>query len=349
MGSAEISEMAATASQRDAVPPLRANEWDQFLCASSSATGFKQSSWWAEFLASRGWGHFGQVYSDDSGLVGGARVLIKMFAPGQFCYYVPHGPVLPDDQADAKEVFELFLEDVGQRRRQEQHVVSHLRLEPRWELLPDFVHGYEEAMGWTEPRDTLYVDLAESADAILAQMKPKGRYNIRLAQRKGVTVVADHSDRGVGDFFDLYDSTLRRHGTRGHSREYIQALAATLFERERGSILFAEYDGLRLAAALVVYFGDTATYKYGGSQLTHPSVMAPYLLHYEAILGAKARGLRYYDFYGISAPDDTNNPWANFSSFKRKFGGREVHFVRTMDYVYDREAYAAYRARARAD
>jgi lipid II:glycine glycyltransferase (peptidoglycan interpeptide bridge formation enzyme) len=100
---------------------------------------------------------------------------------------------------------------------------------------------------------------------------------------------------------------------------------------------------MRLATALIIYFGDTATYKYGGSLQAHRNVMAPYLLHFEAMLTAKSRGHRWYDFYGIAKDDNPDDLWAGFSAFKRKFGGRERNYVPALDFVYDQLAYEDYR------
>ena len=85
------------------------------------------------------------------------------------------------------------------------------------------------------------------------------------------------------------------------------------------------------------------TYKYGGTLLTHRNVMAPYLLHFEAMLRAKAQGCCWYDWYGISSKDDDR--WAKFSAFKQKFGGQVWDFVPALDYVCDDNAYEAFRKR----
>ena len=112
----------------------------------------------------------------------------------------------------------------------------------------------------------------------------------------------------------------------------------------RGAIFFAEYQGMRLATALVVYFGRRATYFYGGSLARYRRVMAPCLLHFEIMRRAKARGLEWYDLWGVAPEDEPEHPWANISAFKRKFGGVEVHLVPTLDLVYDQAAYDEYAA-----
>ncbi len=240
-----------------------------------------QSAWWADFMVHRGWGHFGTVLKDGEEILGGARVLTYLFASDQCFYYIPEGPVLPEDEADAEQIFEAVMAFIDNKRRQEPQAVSHVRLEPRWSTWPSFVRGGRERKGWMEPRRTLHIDLSLSEAAILAQMKPKGRYNIGLARRHGVSVVADRSAQGVENFLELYDETCHRQRVCGHRDTYFYDLMDTLPD-DCGSIWFAEYQGIRLATALVVYFGDRATYFYGGSRDAHRRVMAPYLLHFEA-------------------------------------------------------------------
>jgi lipid II:glycine glycyltransferase (peptidoglycan interpeptide bridge formation enzyme) len=268
--------------------------------------------------------------------------LKRRFAGGRCFYYLPQGPVLPADEADAASVFEEILFQIDQRRRVESRTVSHLAVEPRWETKPAFVQGFRERSGWREPRVTLLIDLAESEDAILAQMKQKGRYNIRVASRSGVSIVDDPSPAGLDDFYSIYCQTMVRHGIKPDPFEHYRVLLQLLLEIDGVSLLFAEYQGQRLATAFIIHHGDTASYKFGGSVEEHRAVMAPYLLHFEAIRAAKARGRRWYDFCGLARTEDPSDKHAGFSAFKRKFGGQVRNFIPALDYIYDQEAYATF-------
>jgi lipid II:glycine glycyltransferase (peptidoglycan interpeptide bridge formation enzyme) len=198
-----------------------------------------------------------------------------------------------------------------------------------------------------EPRNTLCVDLRPSEAAILSRMKPKGRYNIRLAQKHGVAVIEDPSDLGLAAFLEIYEATATRQGLRAKPTDYFQKLLFLLSSRHQGSLYFATYQGQRLAAALVVYFGRRATYFFGGSREEYREVMAPYLLHFEIMRAAKAMGHESYDLWGVAPNDDPDHPWHNISVFKRKFGGVPVDLVPTLDHVYDAAAYQHYVATTR--
>jgi lipid II:glycine glycyltransferase (peptidoglycan interpeptide bridge formation enzyme) len=319
--------------------------WDRFLAATPSA-GFMQSSWWADFRTHAGYGYFGAVLRSGHRILGGAVVMRFSYAPEHCFYYIPDGPVLPEDESQAPEVFAAILDDVECHRRAEPETVSHLRIEPRWFSLPGFVAGFRPVPvlgdGYMEPRDTLYVDLRPSEAGILAQMKPKGRYNIGLAQRHGVSVVEDNSERGLADFLAIYQDTAERQAFGAKPPDYFETLVSLLTSRQQGALYFAEYQGTRVAGAVVVWFGRRATYFYGGSLPPYRRVMAPYLLHYQIMLRAKAMGLDWYDFWGIAPADQPGHPWEGITTFKHKFGGVDIRLVPTLDYVYDRRSYDHY-------
>ena len=153
--------------------------WDTFL-ETKTDTGFRQSSWYTTLKVARGWEHFGTVLRDGDTIVGGAMVLARSFAPDKCYYYIPDGPVFleEDSLAEQEQVFRAVLSFIERKRQTEQQVVSHLCINPRWEQVPSFVMGFQESSHYNgSPRDPLCIDLNASEDAILAQMKPKGRYN----------------------------------------------------------------------------------------------------------------------------------------------------------------------------
>src|SRR5262249_11735358 len=135
------------AGEPDTPPAHPSSAWDEFL-ASQSSTGFMQTTWWADVMLGRAYGHFGVVLQDGDAIVGGAQVLTKRVESGPTRYHVPEGPVLPPDEADAAEVFQTILESIDQKRREDGAPVSHLNVEPRWEKLPGFVTGFRRSRRW---------------------------------------------------------------------------------------------------------------------------------------------------------------------------------------------------------
>ena len=349
------AQQAAAASAPATLPaPLPAplpdvdrwNAWDHFLETMPDA-GFMQSSLWAKFRARIGYEYFAVTLKDGDAIVGGALVGKWSHGPGRCFYYIQDGPVLPADDAGAAQVFDAVLASAARHAAAEDETVSHLRIEPRWQRLPEFVRGFDApAFGdnFAEPRNTLCIDLRPSREDILARMKPKGRYNVRVAQRHGVVVVEDNSAQGLVDFLRIQRRTSTRQGIDTKPPSYFRNLIAEMAPQRKVSLFFAEYRGRRLAAALVVYFGRRATYFFGGSLALQRRVMAPYLLHFEIMLKAKSEGLEWYDFWGVGPENEPEHPWHDISTFKRKFGGVEVSLVPTLDLVYDRAAYDQYLA-----
>ena len=338
----------SAALSQDSSATDRWKAWDEFLEATPEA-GFMQTSWWADLRSTAGYDHFAAILKNHGAILGGAVVLKYYPTPESCFYYIPDGPVLPADEPAAAEVFAALLNAIEDERKSERLPISHLRIEPRWARLPSFVSGFRArpVLGdaYMEPRDTLCVDLRPTEAEILAQMKPKGRYNIRVAQKHCVTIFEETLEKGVAEFLAIYGETASRHGLNAKPPDYFQDIVTLLAPLQRCALFFAEHEGVRLAAALIIYFGRRATYFFGGSLPTRRHVMAPHLLHFEIMRDAKARGHQWYDFWGIAPDNDPNHPWWDITVFKRKFGGAEFNLVRTADYVFDAASYDAYLSR----
>ena len=337
-----------TTSAVVSAPPAaedRWSAWDRFVEATPES-GFMQSSWWVEFRNYCGFENFGVVLRDEETIVGGAVVLKYVYSDDSCFYYIQDGPVLPEDPTAAEAVFRAVFQVLEERRGTEPQVVSHLRIEPRWLRLPGFVSGFRPIRPLADPfletRDTRCIDLRPAEAAILAQMKPKGRYNIGVARRHGVSIVEDTSEQGLRDFLAIYEETAARQGMEPKPADYFERLMALSSPGHRGALFFAEYQGRRIATVLAIYFGRRATYFFGGSRDEDRQVMAPYLLHFEVMRAARTRGCEWYDLWGIAPADEPEHPWRNFTIFKAKFGGIEVHLVPTLDYVFDEAAYGGY-------
>ncbi len=174
-----------------------------------------------------------------------------------------------------------------------------------------------------QPQATRIIDLTKSEAEILAQMHPKGRYNISLAKKRGIKVTAG-SENDIPAFYDLLRNTGHRDGFKISKQSHY---ARFLSDLDQSFILMAMHQGKPVAGLLGTEWNGTAIYYYGASSYEHRSLMAPYLLQWEAIRRAKAHGCARYDLLGIS-PDKAmaNDPWFGISDFKRKFGGTVVPY-----------------------
>ena len=171
-------------------------------------------------------------------------------------------------------------------------------------------------------------------EAILARMKPKGRYNIRLAARRGVTVHEATAPAAVHRLYAVLAATAERDDFFLEPLPFFSTLTETLCPAGRARFLFAERDGETLAAMLLTTYGARATYLYGGVANSQRHLMAGYALQWAAMLSARRMGCHVYDFYGYEASGTPDHLYASFSRFKRQFGGTAVQFVGAQTYSF---------------
>lgn len=187
-----------------------------------------------------------------------------------------------------------------------------------------------------QPSKTTVLDLKKSEEEIFSQMHPKTRYNIRLAQKHGVLVFEDKEKRYLKDFLFLLRQTSKREGFKIYSDEYYFHLLNLNPNFVR--LYLAKYQERILAGHLLIFFGKTVTYLHGGSCRNHKEVMAPYLLHWEAIKQAKRDNFYFYDFWGIN-----ENKWPGLTRFKTNFGGQTIFYQGTFDLPFNMFWYELYK------
>lgn len=194
-----------------------------------------------------------------------------------------------------------------------------------------------------DPATTLMVDLSSSEDELMREMHEKTRYNIRLAQKKGVVV----REGSLDEFYSLYSATNQRKGLKGFSKAYFENIIKLQAKSYRLQVFVAYQDNIPLASNLLVCFGDTVTYLFGGTSDEHRELMAPHLLHWECIKWAKTNGYHYYDFWGIenhgtrtTEHGTTIRDWEGITRFKKGFvsekTGKMVEYGETVDVVINK-------------
>ena len=174
---------------------------------------------------------------------------------------------------------------------------------------------------------TRIIDLSLSEDQILAQMHEKGRYNIRLATKRGVTVEpVPPTPENIDTWIKLLHETLARDGFSGNSRHYYEVFIRNITDTDRWWLYFARFEGRVIAAGIFVFTPSRAIYYYGASS-SHSDdrkQMAPYLIQWYAIMEARRRGIFLYDFLGVADPRDPDDSLRGVTDFKEKYGGSLV-------------------------
>jgi lipid II:glycine glycyltransferase (peptidoglycan interpeptide bridge formation enzyme) len=266
--------------------------------------------------------------------------------------YAPKGPLL--DWSDLS--LRIHVLDDLARLAQRSHAIF-LKLDPDIVIgrgLPGSAGAREEAdgvavvselqqRGWRfspdqiQFRNTVLLDLSLPEDAILARMKPKTRYNIRLAQKKGVAVRPGSVDE-LQNLYRMYAETSARDGFVIRDTNYYHNVwhafvrPATGRDQPCAEILVAEVAGIAVAAIFVFYFADRAYYIYGMSRATHRETMPNHLLQWEAIRRARARGCTCYDLWGAPDAFDTSDSMSGVYRFKDGLGGELVRTIGAWDF-----------------
>lgn len=171
------------------------------------------------------------------------------------------------------------------------------------------------------PRATRKISLSDSQEEILANMHSKGRYNAKVAQKKGLKVTNQFI---LEDFYELLIQTAQRDSFNINDKTYFEELFKNI-PKNQIHYYSIYHEKKLIAASIVIDHGETAYYFYGASNHKYRNLMAPYLIQHSAIFEAKKRKLSHYDFLGISPYSP--HPLDKVSDFKRKFGGNIVHFT----------------------
>ena len=287
----------------------------------------------AQFLQSWQWGEFqkqvsGQVWrigmENNGRLIASAKLVKKQLPMGKSYFYCGRGPVGITD-----ELFN-YIKELALRES-----AMFLRFEPVNEFqISNFKFQISKTID-VQPSQTLILDLTKSEDELLKNMRQKTRYNIRLAEKKGVKIVESGAER-FEEFWQLLASTGDRDDFNLHGRSYYRAMLS--LDSSFVKLLFAEDQGKPLAGSLSVFFGDTATYIHGGSSDENRELMASHALQWQTIKLAKQLGHKYYDWHGI---DETK--WPGVTRFKLGFGGEAVTYPGTFDLIFDSGWYNIYK------
>ncbi len=366
-------------------------DWNRFILENSGS--FLQSWEWGEFQESVGRRVFRLAVPPSSagadlGPLRHSSSEASEAMPAQFIentipvikkkyWYCPKGPTM-SRTIRGQEFRDRIKDLIDEIKKNSPPNVIFFRLGPEWEIGQGIEKnlenlGFKKLHYDIEPSQTLILDLNKTEEELLAQMHEKWRYNIRLAERKGVKIkMATSQDANFEKYFEEFyklvdEGTSARKEIKHHPKEYyrkqflIEGKNPPQPSLKGGSdspplggvrgdlkmVLFvAEYENKVIAANIIVFSGRRATYLHGATSSEHREVMAPHLLQWEQIRYAKNRGCSQYDFWGIvneHTIDKRGKSWEGFTRFKKGFGGREVNYIGYWDYPINKAWYWLYR------
>ena len=322
------------------------NNLSNFIQKNSPDGGFLQSDEWRKFQESVGRKTFNvSTLTQPSPYEGGGVIgfwanIIEHSLPivGKY-FYVPRGPILeknPNDKFQITNKFQNQNDRISKPVRglinlAKKNKAGWVRVEPNDEEMLEIIRaavgvrfiepgtvGFNKLNRYKtkykiakaphdmQPKEIFVIDIAKSEEQLLAEMKPKTRYNIKLAEKRSVKSLritnsyeCTNYEKYVNEFLRLVKITAERDGITPHPESYYRKMIEVI----SGDVLrlyVAEHQGKIIAANLVVFYGDTCTYLHGASDNENRNVMAPYLLQWKQIQDAKAAGCKKYDFGGIN-------------------------------------------------
>jgi lipid II:glycine glycyltransferase (peptidoglycan interpeptide bridge formation enzyme) len=307
---------------------------------------------WGQFKAMYGWRPIPKTWRDENGkLVAAAMVLARTIraggvGPSSTVLYVPRGPLLNWSDAELRM---RVIDDLQQLAKKERAIF--IKIDPEVMLgkgIPGApgeqqvqeglaVQADLKQRGWRfsaeqiQFRNTAWLDLSGSEADWLARMKQKTRYNLRLAEKRGVVI-----RRGAADdlplMYQMYAETSVRDGFVIRSEGYYRRVWESFMKTGMAEVLLAEVDGEPVAGLIIFFFAGRAWYLYGMSRQAHREKMPNYLLQWEAMRAARDHGCKIYDLWG--APDQFNpdDPLWGVFRFKEGLGAEVIRFIGAWDF-----------------
>jgi len=320
-----------------------------------------QSWQWGNIKSRHGWQPFYLIWRKGKTIRAAAMALVRdqkiiPFLPAMKIMYVPHGPLFDwRDPLLRKTVLE-DLRSFGRKNhcffiKIDPQIIKMIGIEgdPDCQSIAEGsqIQAILDAYGWIASdqqiqfKNTFIIDLQGSEDEILARMKPKTRYNIRLAARKKVAVrEADEADLDL--FYEMYASTSYRDGFIIRPRNYYLDIWKTMMQAGMATAFLAEVQNEPVAGLILFHFHKRSYYFYGMSIDAHREKMPNHLLQWEAIKHSKALGCLEYDLWG--APDRFNQAdrmWGVYK-FKDGFGGKIIQTIGAYDFPLNKSFYRIY-------
>jgi lipid II:glycine glycyltransferase (peptidoglycan interpeptide bridge formation enzyme) len=320
--------------------------WAAFVAKQQYSSPFQ--SWnWAEFEKSLGnkFESFGMFEKEK--LVGLLPVKIVTAKRGKYLH-LRHGPIFDFENRELWAEFFTFIIDKAKEEKCWFVRISPL-IEQDLELkyVDIFSRLKDSPMHDVDAEITWVLNLTQSEDQILANMRKNTRYYIKRAERDGVTILKTRDKKYLKEFWKIYSDTVKRQKWQAYSEEYIRGEFEAFANDEQIELYLAKYKEKYISAALILYYNNQAIYHHSGSLSKYLKVPANYLLQWEAIKNAKRKGLKWYNFWGISPvtmedgdfKPKAGHPWTGLTFFKIGFGGEVRQFVHAKDLPIDNKYY----------
>lgn len=302
-----------------------------------------QTTKWGKLKESSGWTYHPLGAMEKGVLTGTALILTKELPLGKTLGYSPRGPLY-----SSREALEALLQAGAKLLAKERALVwkmdpAILDKDPLWmdAIARSGLRKVDTGLDFqgVQPRYVMTLELGNSLDTLLKNMKSKTRYNIRYAERKGVRIIRVKDKKLLGVFYCLLQETAQRDGFAIRPLSYYEAMWDHLVQHNLAQVFLAYQGSTSLAGAICFRLPHRIWYVYGASSNENRNLQAAHLIQWEMIKWAKSLGCKVYDFRGVSGNLDENDPLYGLYRFKEGFGAKLETYVGEYDLPIQRGGY----------
>lgn len=318
--------------------------WNKFLIENQA--GFLQSFEWGQFQEKNKKKVWRFKIERKKEILAQAQIIKEVFCFKKsftlpFChFYIPFGPIFKKGlcSAEKETSLNLIFKQIKALAKKESAVF--LRIEPQSPLPQKPI--LSDSPKRVQPQKTLILGLEKSEQELLKNFHFRTRYNIKLAQKKGVKLrLVDNQTRDIGKysevFYNLLSKTAKKQGFSIYPKTYYQNLLDINTEYFQSKLFLAEYENKIISANIVVFFNQRASHVHGCSDYRYRFLKAANFLQWQQILEAKTKKCKDYDFWGIN-----EQKYPGVSSFKKGFNGKEFEYPKGKDLIFNENWYKLY-------
>lgn len=313
-------------------------EWDKFVTAHQDAN-FLQSWDFYEFYFSRGFDIVRRgIYDENDQLVGVYAGEVEPAKRGRHLA-VAGGPIFDWSNPEVKK---LIFDDMELQAKKLK--CTFVRVRPQLQNTPENAKTFQQ-LGFRKAPMYLSVEFAgvlnleNSEEEILKNMRQRLRRALRKAEKNQITIEKTSDPKAIHDFYQIELQTAKRHDFYAFSEDFLTKQFAAFAKNDEAVLYIAKLNGEILAENFMIFYGNEASYHYGVSSELGTKYSGAPLLHMEAMRDARKRGIKRYNFWGIVDENDTKHRFYGVSVFKRGFGVEELKYLEARDLVLDKISY----------
>ena len=312
--------------------------WEDFVLNRPEAN-FLQSWYWGEFHKALGKKTHRTGFFKDNKLEGVMQSVVEDAKRGRYLT-VSAGPII--DWED-RLIVKTFVDEIRKITKEDGCVF--VRVRPQL-VSSDFSkklfakYKFVNAPTHLHAELTSQLDITKSEEELLANMRKATRYEIHKAQKMGIKIKTSSDPSMIKKFYDLQIETSRRQNFRPFSYKFLYEQFRVFSESKKTLLYSAYYKNKLLAQAFIIFYGVEAVYHYGASTDEGRKYPGSYLIQWEAIKEAKARGMKRYNLWGVSPEGQKSHRFYGVSIFKRGFGGVDFEYLHAQDLILNYPRYA---------